>query len=142
MKQNTVLIILLAIILIFAEGQYVHAAVEFQTNGTTPTKTRTPGPSATKGTPPPTTTPSLTPSQTPTTTLAPLPALTLIFPAPTATDTATPTPDSLVVVATPVPTSGEVIKVLPPRLRLLIIFIILLWVFLLGFAIIYLRQFR
>ena len=138
MKKTAILIsIFLALTVILAVEEIAHAEVKYQSSGTS-----TAGPTATQKTPLPTATVTQTPSATPTTTLAPLPALTLIFPALTATDTATSTPESIQTTETPIPTDGASILATPPRLRLLIIFMVFLWIFLVGFAIIYIRQIR
>jgi hypothetical protein len=119
---------LLMCVAIVAIGQTVHATVKFQVTGTsTPSQT-------------PTTT--VTTTASPTTTLVPLPAFTLIFPAATMTNTPTISPKPLPATDTPQPKNGAAIFPLSPRLQLLAIFIVLLWLFLAGFVIVYIRQFR
>jgi hypothetical protein len=93
-------------------------------------------------TPSATYTPSVTPSITPTTTLMPLPAITLIFPATTATLTPTITPTPVQVTETPRATVAGDVASLSPRIKLIIGFVILLWLILALFVILYIRQFR
>jgi hypothetical protein len=140
--KRATIYLLLVCILIIAAAKPVHAAVQHLAtqSGTTGTVTQSPtGPSST---PPQTFTPTMTPSKTPTTTLIPLPAITLIFPASTITPTAT-TP------STPQPAFGTVqaeknsgLNGLPPRFRLLAVLIVILWFILIGFSILFIRQFR
>jgi hypothetical protein len=111
------------------------------TESTTPSQ-NTQSPTGTSSTPSQTFTPSSTPTETPTTTLVPLPALTLVFPAPTNTPEATLTPAIVSNADAAKPSEdGEVAK-LSPRLRILAILLVFLWLFLVGFVIIYIRQFR
>jgi hypothetical protein len=72
----------------------------------------------------------------------PLPAITLIFPASTNTSTVTITPVPVSITETPRPSGGDELFTLSPRVRLLIIMLVALWMFLAGFVIIYIRQFR
>jgi hypothetical protein len=124
----TLSFILLVCVAMVAMGHPVHAAVKYQVTGTsTPTQTFTS---------------TLTPSASPTTTLIPLPVITLIFPASTVTSTPTITPEPPPVTKTPQPTNGAAIFPLSPRLQLLLIFIVVLWLFLAGFVIVYIRQLR
>jgi hypothetical protein len=83
----------------------------------------------------------MTPSDTPTTTLIPLPAITLIFPVstPTPTATITPTPTAS---ETPQPRENTGLNNLSPRFKLLAVLIALLWLILIGFAILFIRQYR
>ena len=129
--------ILLICFLFLSSGRIAYAAT------LTPTaRTGTPGPTETQGTPSQTFTPSATASQTPTTTLMPLPAITLIFPAATVTSTKTITPLPIPVTETPKPQDNAELLPLSPRLRVLLIFVVLLWIILAGFVILYIRQFR
>ena len=87
-------------------------------------------------------TPSLSPTQTPTTTLVPLPVITLIFPAPTNTARATATPVHIFNIDNTKP-SGEVnLFKLSPRMMVLVIVVVCLWILLVGFAIFFIRQFK
>jgi len=83
-----------------------------------------------------------TPSDTPTTTLQPLPAITLIFPISTETSTPTITPKPIIFTATSTPSAYENLSSLPSRVTLLLILIFILWIILVGFLIIYVRQFK
>jgi hypothetical protein len=116
-------------------GRSVHAAREEQVSAS---KT----PTSAQSTPTYSSTPSLTPSETPTTTLMPLPEITLIFPLMTATSTSSKTPQPPAISATPIPATEELIFPLSPRLRILAILVILLWIFLAGFSVIFIRQLR
>ncbi len=127
---------LLGCVLVFVAGHTAQAAVMAQIAGTS-----TNAPSSATATPAVTETPSPSPSVTATTTLVPLPAITLIFPAPTETTTPTVTPLPVAGTQTPKPTDSATVS-LSPRIRLLIGLIIVLWLFLAGFVIIYIRQFR
>jgi hypothetical protein len=89
-----------------------------------------------------TNTPTDTPTVTPTTTLIPLPAITLIFPAHTTTPEITQIPTPVLTTATQIPDSENVYKSGYPRIRLLIIVLGLLWLILVSYLIIYIRQFR
>ena len=126
-KLLAIIYLIIFFLLTIADGNGVHAATT-----STPTQ-RTP--SATE-------TPTLTPSNTPTTTLMPLPAITLIFPASTTTGTPTITPVPPTATATPSPPSPADLATLSPRLKVLVVFVVLLWLILAGFAIIYIRQLR
>lgn len=134
--------VLLSIICLLAIGQSAQASAQFLGTGTATSSQQASSPTSTLGTPLPTGTPTETPSMTPTTTLAPLPAITLIFPASTTTATATITPTVNLVTETPNPQDGLSIISLAPRIRALAILLVILWVFLAGFVIIYVRQFR
>jgi hypothetical protein len=72
----------------------------------------------------------------------PLPAITLIFPASTNTSTVTITPVPVSITEAPRPSEGDKLFTLSPRVRLLTIMLVVLWMFLAGFVIIYIRQFR
>jgi hypothetical protein len=98
-----------------------------------PTKSPTVGPSPTT---------SATPTGTATTTLIPLPEITLIFPIPSDTPTLTKTLFPVQLSQTPQPSENGVLDRLSIRFRYLITLLIILWVFLIGFAIIYVRQLR
>lgn len=128
------LISILLVCAVIAIVQPVHAATV--TGTVTQTQTGTPG------TPSLTNTPSPSLSETPTSTLLPLPAITLIFPESTSTSTATRTPRPIIVTQTPNPPEGVEITQLSPRIRILAILLIILWLFLTGFVILYIRQFR
>jgi hypothetical protein len=129
-KVLIAIIIILNCFLAITVKQSVLAAGEHQASGTTT-------PTSTQGAPTGSYTPSITPLATPTTTLVPLPAVTLIFPKITATRPPTVIPAPLPATETP-PSAGEAaIITLSPRLRLLVILIIFLWIFLAGFAVVY-----
>jgi len=84
-------------------------------------------------------TPSATPSPTSTTTLMPMPPITLTFPASTKTSTATMTPQ--LIIGTPTGSlAGSQDATISPRLRILVIILVILWLFLAGFLVIYIRQ--
>jgi hypothetical protein len=97
-------------------------------------------PITTPGTPTVTSTPGPTASYTPTTTLMPLPAVTLIFPQSTNTPTVTNTPNNSFDLMTPEPNSAGETTSVPPRLRILSIVLVFLWIFLVGYLIIFIRQ--
>ncbi len=132
-----VLVLVLSCVVILATHQTIQAAVMAQQAGTS-----TQTPSSTTVNPALTATPTPTYAPTATTTLVPLPAITLIFPAPTETSTPTITPDSIVITETPNPADGVESSPLSPRLKVLIGLIIVLWVFLIGFIVLYIRQLR
>jgi len=92
----------------------------------------------------PSSTPSLTytATVTPSPTLDPLPAITLLFPAPTNTQIATVTPLQAIGTSTPSPTEDNVFLSSTPRMKTLAIIIAILWLFLAGFLVIYIRQFK
>ena len=117
----------------------VHAAV---VTGTITAGTTAQTQTGTPGTQPLTYTPSPSPSVTPTTTLLPLPAITLIFPASTSTSTPTITPRPIMVTETPIPSDGIEFAKLSPRIRILTILLVILWLILAVFVIIYIRMFR
>lgn len=125
--------LLLFIGLIIAVAQPVKASDVHQVAGTqSPTKT--------VGTPPSTPTPTTTPSPTPTTTLMPLPVVTLIFPVITNTPTATISPQLFQgTVPSEPPTNGQKAPI-SPRIRVLGIILLILWLILAGFIVIYIRQ--
>jgi hypothetical protein len=111
----------------------------------TPSPASTYGTQSTTGTastPAQTFTPTSTPSLSPTTTLMPLPAITLIFPASTKTSTATGTPEAQIGTGTPALSGDNDLFRLSPRLKVLTIVLVFLWLILVGFLIVYLRQFR
>ena len=87
-------------------------------------------------------TPSGTPSITPTTTLMPLPAITLIFPAPTDTSIVTRTPKPALETPTPSPSDGSLIESVSPRMKVLSIILVIIWIILACFLVLYIRQFR
>jgi hypothetical protein len=122
-------------------GEPVHASVKYRSitiiyDKSTQTVTSIPG------TPTHTPTTTSTPSVTPTTTLLPLPAITLIFPVSTSTSTATITPKITYFAPTPTPSDLSDSSTLSPRFTLLFVLLIFLWIFLAGFVIIYIRQFK
>jgi hypothetical protein len=86
--------------------------------------------------------PISTPSATTTTTLVPLPAITLIFPALTNTPTATETSVSNLPTDVSETSNKTGLPGLSPRIKLLAVIIIALWVILAGFVIIFIRQVR
>lgn len=88
----------------------------------------------------PTSTPAYTTTITPTTTLIPLPPITLVFPAKTDTPTPTNTAINIREVQTPTPAPSENGDNISPRLRILFIILVLLWIFLAGYLVIYIRQ--
>jgi hypothetical protein len=120
----------------------VHAAQLYLPTQTATTGTVTPSPSGLTSTPSQTFTPTMVPSDTATTTLIPLPAITLIFPKSTATPTATITPTPGSETSTPQPAESSGLNNLSPRFKLLAFLIVLLWLILIGFSILYIRQFR
>lgn len=120
----------------------VHAAIEQPINSAILLSTGTPTETVTQTTPEHTATPSAVPSDTPTTTLLPLPAYTLIFPASTSTSSPTISPEPIPSTKTPTPSVGSDIVKHSPRISILFVLIIILWVFLAGFVIVFLRQFR
>lgn len=97
-------------------------------------------PTATSGPPTSTYTPAPTATNTPTTTLMPLPPITLIFPARTDTSTPTITPVEITKIETDYPSLDDVEENIPPRLRILSIVIVLIWILLAGYLMIYIRQ--
>lgn len=130
--MKKIIVLICCIFILFssiATGSAVYAA-------TTPTSgSFTPQPSVIY-------TPTDTPSVTPTTTLMPLPAITLIFPASTSTVTPTVTPEPIPFTSTPNPAVHAVLEELPPRIKVLLVFVSVLWIVLAGFVIIYIRQLR
>jgi hypothetical protein len=112
-----------------------------RTNTPVPTITRSPTPrlSATK-TPGPTQTYAMVPTETPTptTTLGVLPEFSQVFPLPSITATVTATDE---IQAASSPTQMSIHKQpISGRLQLLVVIVILLWLFLAGFLIFYLRK--
>ena len=99
-------------------------------------------PSKSSSTPSQTYTVTVTPSETPSPTLEPLPAITLLFPAPTNTPMITVTPHRTIVTSTPSPTDDNEFLSATPRTKALVIIIAILWLFLAGFLVIYIRQFK
>ena len=99
-------------------------------------------PPMTSSTPSQTYTATVTPSVTSTPTLEPLPAITLLFPAPTSTPISTVTPFQDTRTSTPSPTEDNVFLSATPRMKTLAIIIAILWIFLVGFIVIYIRQFK
>lgn len=142
------LTIMIGLIMVFTQPSRADW-VDSVTQSITP-NTASPSPSVTFGTPQPTQSPTIgpsptlltTPTETATTTLIPLPEITLIFPIPTNTPTPTRTPINSQLSQTPQSTDDTGVNHLSTRLRFLVAIIIVLWVFLMGFAIIYIRQLR
>jgi hypothetical protein len=132
----------LLFILIAPNSDIAYAAVEHQFTQTSTFSTNTQTTTAIPGTPTHTLTPSATPSNTPTAPLLPLPAITLIFPVSTNTSTSTNTPRPTLFTQTPIPSNLNTLSVYSPRFTLLFILLFFLWIFLAGFLIIYIRQFR
>ncbi len=106
------------------------------------TQSVTPSPTGPTNTPSQTDTPTLTPTETATTTLVPLPAITLIFPASTPTPTVTITSTPGPATETPEAQVDTGIDTISPRYKFLAVLIALLWVILIGFAVLFVRQFR
>jgi hypothetical protein len=143
MKKNRfAIIILLDIFMLALFSQPILAEVANQTTVTATSGTNTLTPTKTSGTPSSTFTPSSTPSNTPTTTLVPVPVITLIFPVSTNTPVATITPATNFINGTPTPLNTASTAQLSPRIKVLTIILVLLWLFLAGYLIIYIRQFR
>ena len=138
---NQIYIIIFSVAALFGSLQLFDSKVQQVT--TTPTGTVT-----TQITPGITETPGNTlteiPNATisPTTTLMPLPAITLIFPAVTSTPTATITPDAHTIKQTPASGLSEGDMNLPPRIKVLNIAVIIIWLLLAGFMIMLVRHFR
>ncbi len=133
---------LLVCVLLITGTQSIHAEVMYL-----PTQSITPGTVTRSPTGPPLTpshssTPLMTPSMTATTTLIPLPEITLVFPASTPTPTVTITPTLLPYIETPKPVEEKGLNNLSPRVKLLVVLIAILWLILMGFAILYIRQFK
>ena len=99
-------------------------------------------PTVTSSTPAQTYTPSVTPSITPTTTLMPLPAITLIFPAPTITSIVTETHKSALGTQTPSHSDSSKLESVSPRMRVLSIILVIIWIILACFLVLYIRQLR
>ena len=83
-----------------------------------------------------------TPTVTPTTTLMPLPVITLIFPAYTSTPEITQKPTPIFPTTTQISDSENIYHSDFPRVRLLIIVLVFLWLILACFLIIYIRQLK
>jgi len=125
--------LILFIVLIIAIAQPVNASDVLQAAGTqSPTKT--------VGTPSSTYTPTATPSPTSTTTLMPLPVITLIFPVTTSTPTTTISPQLVQGTVPSEPSTNGQNAPISPRIRVLGIVLVILWLILAGFIIIYIRQ--
>jgi hypothetical protein len=129
--------ILIVCAFFFVVAIQAHAAVLYLV-----TQTVTLSPTGRTNTPSQTYTPTMTPSKTATTTLIPLPEITLIFPASTPTPTATITTTPAIADETPQPQGYTGLNYLSPRFRLLAVLIALLWLILIGFVIVFIRQFR
>jgi hypothetical protein len=87
-------------------------------------------------------TPSATPTETPTTTLLPLPAITLNFPLQSSTPITTISPTTLSNPDTTKSSDRGEFTSLSPRLRLLAVILVILWLLLISFAIVFFRQFK
>jgi hypothetical protein len=83
-----------------------------------------------------------TPTVTPTTTLMPLPIITLIFPAYTSSPEITQKPTPILPTSTQISDSGNIYHSDFPRVELLIIVLVFIWVILACFLIIYIRQLK
>jgi hypothetical protein len=142
LNKGCLVSILLICIFIIITTQHVQAAIMYLVTQSATAGTYTQSPTATSSTPSLTFTPSSTPTETPTTTLVPLPAITLIFPAPTNTSRSTITPVIASNINTAKPTEMVKVTNLTPRIKLLEIMVIGLWIFLVSFVIILIRQFR
>lgn len=115
----------------------------FDISSVTPTGgLNTSTPSKSSSTPSQTYTATVTPSYTPSPTLEPLPAITLLFPAPTITPIVTVTPNQSIVTSTPSQTDENELISVNPRTKALSIIVAILWLFLAGFLVIYIRQFK
>lgn len=126
--------VLLSCAVFFLLAQPVNAAViALVTGSVSPSPTNVPTS---------TFTPSATPTLTPTTTLVPLPAITLIFPAQTSTPITTMAPTYVSILNTTNLSDRVEFTNLSPRLRLIAVILVFLWLLLVGFAIIFLRQFK
>jgi hypothetical protein len=129
--------ILIVCALFLVAARPVHAAMLYLV-----TQTVTPSPTGRTSTPSQTFTPTMTPSNTATTTLIPLPAITLIFPASTTTPTPTITTTPSIADETSHPQGTSGLNNLSARYRLLAVLIALLWLVLIGFAVLFIRQFK
>jgi hypothetical protein len=74
--------------------------------------------------------------------LMPLPAITLIFPVKTGTPSPTKTPIPIIPTETIEPSGGGKFINGSPRMRILAIILVILWVILAGFLIVFIRQFK
>ena len=129
-------------IVILLNSQHVQAKIQYELIATTVTITDSPSQAISSPTPALSSIPDSTPSITLTSTLLPLPAITLIFPAPTKTSTATITTVPAVITETPITTPSNEKSNLSPRYLLLEILLGFLWVFLIVFAVLFIRQLR
>jgi len=139
--SNPIYILLICVLLATGPQPNIFSAQDL--TSVTPTSSLTlQTPTGTSGTPSQTRTPSATPSVTPTTTLMPLPAITLIYPPSTSTSipTETPMPD-VEIQNTNASTNGEILSV-SPRIRLLSVVLVILWLILACFLVIYIKQFK
>jgi hypothetical protein len=143
MKLSRITIYILLVYLFFINAaQPVHAEVLFLATQSGTPGTVTQSPTRVSSTQSQTSTPSATPTVTPTTTLIPLPEITLIFPVSTPTPTVTITPTPALPVETPNPVEAGRLKNLSPRFKLLAVLISALWLILMGFVILYVKQFK
>jgi hypothetical protein len=148
-KQNYFPVFLLTVFTLIVANRDSFTNLKFDfTNATaTATQTVTGGfitqtPTGTSGTPSQTFTPSVTPTPSATTTLMPLPAITLIFPVKTGTPSPTKTPIPVITTETVEASEGGKFINSSPRMRLLAIILVFLWVILAGFLIVFIRQFK
>jgi hypothetical protein len=123
-------------------AQPVHAIVMYLATQSSTPGTATQSPTSAASTPSQSYTPAMTPTKTATTTLIPLPEITLIFPVSTPTPTATITPTLASPVETPQSLEQGGLKNLSPRFTLLAVLMAILWLILMGFVILYIRQFK
>lgn len=140
--KNCVVYILLILISIIATSKPVQAAVNYLVTVTATSTSNIPYPIATLSTPLNSVTPSGTQTITPTTTLVPLPAITLIFPAPTSTARVTPTQESISNLDYTVSADVMGENKISPRIQVLTVLMVILWLFLVGFVILFIRQFK
>ena len=126
--------VLISGVFIFLLAQPVNAAVyALVTGSVSPSPTNAPSL---------TYTPSSTPTETPTTTLVPLPAITLNFPVQTNVPIATISPTTFSNLDTTKSSDRGEFTSLSPRLRLLAVILVFLWLLMTGFAIVFFRQFK
>jgi hypothetical protein len=135
--SRVMIYILIVCAFLVIAAQPVHAAISYLV-----TQTVTSLPTGRTSAQSQSNTPAMTPSKTATTTLIPLPAITLIFPASTPTPTATVTTTPASADATPQYQGNTRFNSLSPRYKLLAGLIALLWVILIGFVILFIRQYR
>jgi hypothetical protein len=140
-SRVTICILFICAILI-TTAQPIRAEILYQATQSGTPGTATQSSTGTSSTPSQTYTPTMTPSETATTTLIPLPEITLIFPVSTPSPTATMTLTPVSPVKTPQYSSEKGLKDLSPRYKLLAVLIAILWLILIGFIILYIRQFR